>query len=94
MESEPEKKHKLGFIAFIVLFIIAVLADALTFIPFVGIIVGPMFWAGATLYFWKAGMGLMNWGRVVTSIISTITELIPFLQEFPLITVGVIVIFI
>ncbi len=89
---EEGKKHKLGNIATIILFIAACIADALSLIPFVGDLVGPIFWILASIYFWKSGMGLMNPRRLITSAISTVAELIPVVQEFPTIIAGMIII--
>lgn len=86
--------NKISLKAGIILLIIAIIADAFTLIPFVGALVGPMFWVGATFYFWKVGLGFVNWGRISTSVISTLGELTPAVQFLPFITVGVIAVLI
>jgi hypothetical protein len=87
---EGQKKHKLGTVAIIVLVVFATIADLLSLIPFVGDLVGPIFWVCVSIYFWKAGMGLINVRKLATSIISMVAELIPAVQELPLILAGII----
>ncbi|MDQ5950609.1 MAG: hypothetical protein QG585_551 [Patescibacteria group bacterium] len=70
----------------------AIVADALSLIPFVGNIVGPTFWIFASLYLWGKGFGLMNLKRLVPVVISVIAEFFPAIQAFPSIITAVVVI--
>ncbi|MFA6601428.1 MAG: EI24 domain-containing protein [Candidatus Paceibacterota bacterium] len=71
-----------------ILILLALFADALSLIPFVGNFVGPIFWVCASLYFWKKGCGFLKPGRLVTGAVSMIAELIPLIQELPTIVVA------
>ncbi len=80
-------KHAIGLI------ILAGIADLLTLIPFVGILVGPTFWLlMGKLYFSKRGIRMMGGKQGTTRLISMIAEVIPVVQELPTIIVGMIVI--
>jgi hypothetical protein len=87
-----EKKPKLSTTASVVLVVLAGIADLLSLIPAVGILVGPVFWLCAGAYFWIAGLGFVNGRRLVTGGISTVAEIIPGIQAIPTILVGVIAI--
>ena len=89
---DENKKKRIGNIASAVLIIAALIADLFSLIPFVGDFVGPIFWIGASVYFWKSGLGLVNGRRLATSVISMVAELIPGVQEFPTIVAGMIII--
>ncbi len=89
---EESKRYRITNIAAIVLVISAFIADTFTIIPFVGDFVGPIFWVLASLFFWKNGLGLLQGKRGITTVISTIMELIPGVQELPAILVGILII--
>lgn len=86
------KKYHISNVIAIILAIFALVADVFTIIPFVGDFVGPIFWLLASFYFWKNGMGFINGKRGITTVISTIAELIPGIQELPTIFVGMLII--
>lgn len=85
---------KISNLSAIILIFIAVLADLATLIPFVGDVVGPVFWIGINIYFWTVGMGIINGKKIATSAISLIAEIIPGIQALPSITVAVVAIII
>ncbi len=87
-----DKKYRITNIAGVILAILALFADIFTLIPFVGDFVGPIFWVLASFYFWKNGMGIVNGKRGLTTIISTVAELIPGVQELPTIFAGILII--
>jgi hypothetical protein len=68
------------------------LADLLSLIPFVGDISGPVFWVCASVYLWKIGCGFVNAKRLATGAISTIAEMIPAIQAFPMTLAGIIIV--
>jgi len=70
----------------------AALADLLSLIPFVGSIVGPIYWVCFSIYLWKIGCGLLNARRLATGITSMVIEIIPAFQAFPTILIGTIAI--
>lgn len=78
----------------IVLVFCAGIFDLATLIPFVGIIMGPIFWAIAGVYLWAKGVGMFGWKKLATSVISLIAEAIPAIQALPMLTVGIVVILI
>jgi hypothetical protein len=89
---EETLSKKIGILAMIVSIVLALVADALTLIPFVGIAVGPIFWISFNYYLHKKGFPIMSGKRLGTGIISTIAEIIPAIQALPTITLGVIAI--
>ncbi|HEY9583862.1 MAG TPA: hypothetical protein VJI66_02790 [Candidatus Paceibacterota bacterium] len=96
MQEEQNKKvnYRIGALAIVLLVALAGIFDLLSLIPFVGDIVGPIFWIIASIYFWKAGLGLVNGKRLATAAISLIAELIPAVQELPMILAGIVAIII
>ena len=92
--QETNNKNRLGSNAIVTLIVIAIIVDLLSLIPSVGTIVGPLFWIGAGMYFWKAGLGFINGKRLTTGIISVIMEMILLLQWLPMNLIGIIVIII
>jgi hypothetical protein len=86
------KKHQISNLAVVTLTMLATVSDLLSLIPFVGDFVGPIFWVGASVYFWKSGMGFVNGKRLATGAISLVAEMIPAIQEFPTIVAGMIII--
>jgi hypothetical protein len=87
MEDNSVKKGQLSTLNSIALLLLALVADIATVIPFVGDFVGPVFWSLITVYFWKKGMGIINWRRFAPSIVSFVAELIPGIQSLPSIVV-------
>ncbi|MDE2188529.1 MAG: hypothetical protein KGJ35_02255 [Patescibacteria group bacterium] len=86
------KNSKIGNVSAIILLFLAAIADLLCLIPFVGDVVGPVFWIAVAIYLWKIGCGFINPRRLITEVISMIAELIPGVQELPTIIVGVAII--
>ena len=86
------KKHKIGNIAAFIFIAIAGIFDLFTLIPVIGDFLGPIFWVGASLYFWKSGLGFVNGRRLATSAISMIAEMIPGVQELPAILAGIVIV--
>ncbi len=70
--------------------VIATVGDLISLIPGGGDIVSPIFWGLMALYFWKKGMGLFNGRRFAAAAISFVAELIPAVQELPLLLAGII----
>ena len=94
MASEQDKsinyRLKGSVIAGMVFF--AIVADLVTLIPFVGVVVGPLYWILLSIFLYKKGFGIINARRLATSIGSMVVEMVPVLQALPLITVGTILI--
>jgi len=90
MEDKQPINYRISGGMSTILILLAGLADLLTLIPFVGDVVGPLFWVLASIYFWKAGLGLVNGRRLATTVVSTVIELIPAAQAFPAILAGII----
>lgn len=90
--EETVKKKRIGNVAAVFLVGTAVIVDLATLIPFVGDFAGPIFWGLASLYFWKAGMGLLNGKRLAATGASIVIEIIPFVQWVPSITLGILAI--
>lgn len=84
----------MGWMGISVILITAVIADLLSLVPFVGDIVGPIFWVCVSIYLWSIGCGLLNARRLATSIISMVAEMIPLVQELPLIFAGALAVII
>lgn len=87
-----EKKYRIGNVAVTVLGFFAVVADLLTPVPVLGSAIGPIFWVIAGIYFWYAGLGLLNWRKLVPTLISFVAELIPAIQALPTIAAAVAII--
>ncbi len=79
MDEKPKKKYRIGGFAVVILFIIALFFDLISFIPFVG----DIFWVFMSYYLYKTGHGLLNLRRLVPIMVSFITESIPFLSSLP-----------
>ncbi len=88
--EKTKLKYRIGAVGIVFLVALATLADLFSLIPFVGDIVGPIFWICASVYLWKIGCGLLNARRLATSLISMVAEMIPIVQELPLILAGMI----
>ncbi len=89
---DEAKKYRVTLIWAIIWILLAIIADLLSLIPFVGIITGPLLWISFSLYLLKVGCGIINGRRLATSILSTIGEVIPAIQALPLATVGVVIV--
>ncbi len=87
-----ETKYRLGNGSVAIFLAAAGFSDALTFIPAVGDIVDPIFWACAVAYLWHKGLGIVNGKRIAVEAISFIAELIPGVQEFPTIFIAAVAI--
>lgn len=72
----------------------ATITDLFTLIPLVGDFVAPVYWILVSIYLYFKGFGILNARRLVTSILSMVTEMIPVVQEFPLLLAGTIAIII
>lgn len=83
-------EHKIANLSALILTFGAALADLASLIPFVGTVVGPIFWIAVSIYFWTIGMGIISGRRLATGLISAVAELIPGVQALPTITVGII----
>lgn len=91
MEQES-RKNRISNKAAALLIGSAIIADLLTLIPIVGIVVGPVYWILINIYLMKSGLGFMSGKRLATSGISAIAEIIPVIQELPTISVAMIII--
>jgi hypothetical protein len=87
MEEAP-KKHKIGWGMAIILLIAAGIGDLASLIPLVGTIVGPIFFAGVSIYMWKIGLGFVNARRLITMGLATVAEILPAVQELPAMLTG------
>lgn len=92
MEQESGKKNRISNKAAALLIGSAIIADLLTLIPLVGILVSPIYWVLINIYLFKSGFGFMNGKRLATSGISAIAEIIPAIQALPTITLATIII--
>lgn len=88
------KKYRIETKTGIKLLCLAGVADLITLIPIAGDVLGWLFWGAMTLYFWRAGLGLVNWRRLVPALISAAAELFPVVQELPTIIAAMFVILI
>lgn len=86
--------YRIGNAGVVLLIAGASLADLLSLIPLVGDVVGPLFWICAGFYFYKQGMGVISMRRAIPTIISFVGELIPVVQELPMILGGIIAVII
>ncbi len=92
-ENQPTKpNYRMGRTSIVIIVFLAGVADLLSVIPFVGDFISPIFWLFAAVYFWKNGLGMLNPGRLATSLISLVAEIIPFVQALPTIFAGTVVI--
>ena len=87
MDGNGDKKYRIGISSIIILMISAIFADLLSLIPLVGDIVGPIYWIVAGIFFWQAGLGIVNWKTLAPELISLVGELIPAIQALPTIIV-------
>lgn len=83
-------KYRIGGMAAFFLIFLAIVVDILTLIPFLGMVIGWIFW----LFFYMLivfilGVSLKA-SDLVTGGISSFAELLPIVQMFPTITLGVV----
>lgn len=88
MAASPQ--YRLGMISIAVLVTVAAAADAITLIPFAGDFIGSAYWVIVSIFLYTKGFGILNARRLSTSVISMVAELIPAVQELPLILAGAI----
>ena len=74
----------------VVLIGVAGLFDAASLIPFVGTVMGPIFWVISGVYLWTKGVGLFGGKKIAISAISFVAELVPLVQELPMLVAGII----
>ncbi len=94
MGEKQQTKYRIGTLAILILFFVASLFDILTIIPGIGTFTGWMFWTGAGIYFWIAGLGIVNWRIALPGLVSLVAEFFPVIQTFPTILGGVLAIII
>ncbi len=90
--TDKGTNYRLKNTAVVGLLFFATVADIVTLIPIAGDIVAPVFWVLVSIYLYFKGHGILNARRLATSLISMATELIPVIQEFPLLIVGIAVV--
>lgn len=77
-----------------VLITVAAFFDALSLIPFVGTIMGPIFWVIVGVYLWTKGMGIFNGKKLAATLVSFAIELFPGIQALPGLIAGIVAILI
>ncbi len=92
MAASPQ--YRLGTLSIVALIVAAIVADAITLIPFAGDFIGPAYWVIVSIFLYTNGFGILNARRLSTSVISMVAELIPAVQELPLILAGTIAVII
>ena len=92
MADKPQ--YRLNGKEIVGLLAIALVADLLTLIPFVGIAVGPIFWVLMNRHLNKKGLGGISGTKGLPKIISAIAEVLPVVQELPTIFAGMSIIII
>ncbi len=90
MEGKTQYRISMGMS--VVLIIFATVCDALSLIPFVGDAVSPIFWIITTIYLWIKGVKILAGSKLATTAISFVGEMIPGIQEFPILMGGIIAI--
>lgn len=85
-------EYRLRTLAVAVLIFAATVVDAITLIPSAGDFIGPAYWVIVSIFLYTKGFGILNARRFATSAISMVAELIPIVQEFPMILAGTIVV--
>lgn len=91
-DKSVEYRMKGGTIA--ILIAVAAFADLITLIPIAGDFVGPVYWICVSILLYMKGFGIFNARRFITSAVSTVAEIIPVVQELPMLLVGTIVLII
>jgi hypothetical protein len=90
MEGKQKTKYRIGVGMSIVLIAIAVIFDAASVIPFVGTLMGPIFWVISGVYLWTKGVGFFGVKKIATTAISLVAEVVPLSQELPMLVAGII----
>lgn len=90
MAVKPKTNYRVGVVMSVVLIGLAGVFDAAGLIPFVGSFMSPIFWLVSGVYLWTKGVGLFGGKKLAVSAISFVTEIIPVVQEFPMLTAGII----
>jgi hypothetical protein len=88
--EEKKSRYRIGIGGWIGLIVLATIFDLFTLIPFVGDIASPIFWAIVGVYLWTKGMGIFNGRKLAITTISFIAEMIPAVQELPMLLAGII----
>lgn len=84
-------QYRLGGSSIAFLVFIAIAADLITLIPGAGTLgVAPIFWIIVSVFLYFKGFGIINARRLATSITSMVVEMVPVIQELPLLTAGVL----
>ena len=83
---DGEIKYRISKQTTVILIGLAGIADIFTLIPFVGDFLGWIFWIIMSVVFWKLGLGLVNFRKLTSMLISTAIEFIPVVQMLPTIT--------
>ena len=90
-KQKNQNRIENGACAVLVLF--ALVCDAIGLIPFAKDLIGPVFWIIIALYLKTKGFPFFsNWEVIAVEVIDLIATLIPLIQEFPELTLGIIVI--
>jgi hypothetical protein len=92
MKGDINIQYRISMGMSVLLIALAGIFDLATTIPFVGTIMGPLFWIIVGIYFWTKGMGVVNGRRLAVSGVSFVAELIPAIQALPTLIVGIIII--
>jgi len=92
MDPQQKTQYRMGNQQIINILFVAGFVDALTLIPLVGDFMGPLFWALFSLYLFIKGYGFLNTRRLVTTLTSTIFEILPGFQAFPTIFIGSVIV--
>ncbi len=91
-EQIGKPKYRIGISAGIFWLVLAFFFDLFSLVPFVGGVVGPFFWICFSIYLWKIGCGFLSARRLAIEVVSAVGEMIPVVQELPLILAGVLVV--
>lgn len=94
MDNGGQTKYRISIKIGVLFLCLAAIADLVTLIPVAGTFLGWIFWAIMTLIFWKMGLGLVNWRRLVPALISAAAKFFPVVQELPTIIAAMLVILI
>lgn len=90
MAVKPKTNYRVGIAMSVVLVGVAGVFDAASLIPFVGTVMGPIFWVVSGVYLWTKGVGLFGGKKIATTAISFVAEIFPFSQELPMLTAGIV----
>ena len=92
-EQIGKPKYRIGIPATIFWVLLAFIFDLFSLIPFVGDVLGPIFWIAVSVYLWKIGCGFLNGRRLAVEAVSLVAKMIPIIQELPIeLTAGIIAI--